>query len=308
MNDKPSLEQLLAVQEHFGLPSPALVEKDWYVVKALAAIAAAETPPFRLIFGGGTALSRAHGLIRRMSEDIDLKIVSPSKPSRAALDNLRSTITDALLGAGFAFDPQNPEQRTSMYDNKYTRYQFPYEAIARGEGTLRPEIQIETSVWPMRNPSIDRPLRSFIAEAFDRPPEVASIACAAIAESAAEKLVALTRRAGAELAGLRQQRDPTLVRHVLDLHAICEQYDPGEVAALAREIMIDDAQTYGKDFPAYQADPLTETLKAINGIAADQGFGRDYAAFRRDMVYGEAPDFQTAVVTLKRLAQHLRQP
>lgn len=119
MNDKPSLEQLLAVQEHFGLPSPALVEKDWYVVKALAAIAAAETPPFRLIFGGGTALSRAHGLIRRMSEDIDLKIVSPSKPSRAALDNLRSTITDALLGAGFAFDPQNPEQRTSMYDNKY---------------------------------------------------------------------------------------------------------------------------------------------------------------------------------------------
>jgi hypothetical protein len=63
-----------------------------------------------------------------------------------------------------------------------------------------------------------------------------------------------------------------------------------------------------KTFPAYQADPLTETLKTINGIAADQGFAKDYAAFRRDMVYGEAPDFQTAVVTLKRLAQHLRQP
>jgi Nucleotidyl transferase AbiEii toxin, Type IV TA system len=170
---------------------------------------------------------------------------------------------------------------------------------------LRPEI--ETSVWPMRKPSIDRPLRSLIAEAFDRPPEVASIACAAIAESAAEKLVALTRRAGAQLAGLRQQRDPTLVRHVLDLHAICEQYDPGEVAALAREIMVDDAQTYGADFPAYQADPLTETLKAINGIAADQGFANDYAAFRRDMVYGEAPDFQTAMATLQLLAQHLQQ-
>jgi hypothetical protein len=133
-----------------------------------------------------------------------------------------------------------------MYHNRYTRYQLPYEAIAKGEGILRPEIQIETSVWPMRKPSIDRPLRSFIAEAFDRPPEVASIACAAIAESAAEKLVALTRRAGAELAGLRQQRDPTLVRHVFDLHAICEQYDPSEVAALAGEIMIDDAQTYGR--------------------------------------------------------------
>jgi hypothetical protein len=81
----------------------------------------------------------------------------------------------------------------------------------------------------------------------------------------------------------------------------------GEVAALAGEIMIDDAQTYGKDFPAYQADPFTETLKAINGIAADHGFANDYAAFRRDMVYGEAPDFQTAMATLQLLAQHLQQ-
>jgi hypothetical protein len=37
LNDRPTLEQLLEIQQHFGLPSPALVEKDWYVVKALAA-------------------------------------------------------------------------------------------------------------------------------------------------------------------------------------------------------------------------------------------------------------------------------
>jgi len=63
---------LRSVQEYFGLPSPALVEKDFYVVKALAAIAAIEVEALhvRLVFGGGTALSRAHRLIRRMSEDI----------------------------------------------------------------------------------------------------------------------------------------------------------------------------------------------------------------------------------------------
>ena len=38
LSDKPSLQDLLEVQRHFGLPSPALVEKDWHVVKALAAI------------------------------------------------------------------------------------------------------------------------------------------------------------------------------------------------------------------------------------------------------------------------------
>ena len=58
MSDKPSLRDLLEAQQHFSLPSPALVEKDWYVVKALAAISTADTLPFRLVFGGGTALSK----------------------------------------------------------------------------------------------------------------------------------------------------------------------------------------------------------------------------------------------------------
>jgi len=67
LRDSPSLQDLLEVQKHFDLPSPVLVEKDWYVVRALAAINSAEVKPFRLVFSGGTALSRAHRLTRRMS-------------------------------------------------------------------------------------------------------------------------------------------------------------------------------------------------------------------------------------------------
>ena len=85
MSDRPSLQDLLEVQHHFALPSPALVEKDWYVVRALAAISLARNAPFRLVFGGGTALSRAHRLIRRMSEDIDLRIVTDVEFTRPAL-------------------------------------------------------------------------------------------------------------------------------------------------------------------------------------------------------------------------------
>ena len=84
-HDNPSLRELIEVQDYFGLPTPALVEKDWYVVKALAAISSAASSPFRLVFGGGTALSRAHRLIRRMSEDIDRKIVSDDPLTRPAL-------------------------------------------------------------------------------------------------------------------------------------------------------------------------------------------------------------------------------
>jgi Nucleotidyl transferase AbiEii toxin, Type IV TA system len=78
------LRELLEVQAYFGLPSPALVEKDFYVVKALAAIAAINPAPLRLVFGGGTALSRAHRLVRRMSEDIDLRIVGDRPPGQGS--------------------------------------------------------------------------------------------------------------------------------------------------------------------------------------------------------------------------------
>jgi hypothetical protein len=118
--------------------------------------------------------------------------------------------------------------------------------------------------------------------------------------------VALTKRAGAELAGVQRERDPTLVRHIYDLHAIREHYDPVDVGALAREIMQSDAATYGYQFPAYRDDPLAETLRAVERIAADADFARDYARFRRDMVYGEAADFETAIAALKAMAEALK--
>jgi predicted nucleotidyltransferase component of viral defense system len=310
LNDRPTLQDLIEVQRLFGLPDPALVEKDWFVVKALAAITAADKGPFQLVFQGGTCLSRAHGVIKRMSEDIDIKIVSEGAPSRKASRNalrrLRESITGELLKAAFEFDPDNPEHRKSNYESRYTLYQLPYAPIAAGQGALRPEIQIETSEWALRRPAIERPVISFMAEAFKRPAEVPAIACAAIVETAAEKFVALTRRAGAELADAQRTRDPTLVRHIYDLHVIRAHYDTADVAVLAQEIMQSDADTYGDQFPAYHADPLAETLRAVEAIAADAGFASGYANFQRDMVYGEAADFATAIATLKALAEPLK--
>jgi hypothetical protein len=72
--DKPSLQELLEVQDFYDLLSASLVEKDWYLVKALAAISTMDTAPFKLVFGGGTALCRTHRLLHRMPEDIDLRL------------------------------------------------------------------------------------------------------------------------------------------------------------------------------------------------------------------------------------------
>lgn len=309
LSGEPTLEELLEVQAYFRLPSPALVEKDFYVLRALAAIAALELDQLhvRLVFGGGTALSRAHRLIRRMSEDIDLRIVTENnRPGRGTLRRLRARVTDALLGAGFKFDPEDPAHRETGNTTRYTIYRLPYAPAATGEGALRPTIQIETAVWPLYRPAIELPVISFVAEALQRRPEVARIECTSILETAADKFVALTRRAGAELAGLVVKPNPTLVRHLHDLHALREHYDPGEVADLAREIMLADVAAYGNQFPAYREHPLRETLRAVEALAADAGYRRQYAEFERLMVYGSRIEFSTCIKTLRELSGRLK--
>ncbi len=303
MSDRPQLQDLIEVRRQFKLPNEALVEKDWFVVRALVAIATADKGPFQLVFQGGTALSRAHRVIERMSEDIDIKIVEDKKHPRSAFRRLRTNMIAELQKAGFTVDPENEQHVKVLHASTYTLFRLPFEPITKGQGALRPEIQVEISLWPLRRPPVERPVISFITEAFGRPAELPAIACAAIVETAAEKFVALTRRAGAELAGLQRKHDPTLIRHIYDLHVIREHYDFAEAAALAREVMQADAESRGDEFPAYREDPLRETLRAVAGIVSSAEHARDYAVFQRDLVYGAKVEFETAIATLKGLAK-----
>jgi hypothetical protein len=81
---------LRPVADFFGLPGTAAVAKDFHVVRAIRALAAVDAAPFTLIFGGGTALARAHRLVRRMSEDVDFKIVpAPAAPVSRSIPRQR---------------------------------------------------------------------------------------------------------------------------------------------------------------------------------------------------------------------------
>jgi Nucleotidyl transferase AbiEii toxin, Type IV TA system len=301
--------ELREVQAYFRLPSVGLVEKDLHVVRAIAALAAIDAAPFTLVFGGGTALARAHKLVRRMSEDVDFKIVPlPAAPVsrngiRRALGKLGDRVTTALHAAGFAFDPKDDAHTRSQNENRYTVWQIPYAAGGgAGEG-LRPTIQIETTYAPMRQAPVMLPVSSFVAEAFGRPPEVARIACVSVTETAAEKLVALTRRIAMELAGLSRDPDPTLVRHIYDLHLMQAHIDPGQVATLARDIAAADAKEFRNQYPAYAADIASETRKALAALRSDPIYCQRYDDFAAAMAYGERPDFSEAFATVGGLVE-----
>lgn len=301
MNGRPERQTLLEVQEYFSLPSPALVEKDWHVVQALAAIRDAASDGLTLAFGGGTALGRAYGLLQRMSEDIDLRVISEDKPARAALKRLRRQVSDRLRGIGFAVDDEHIKVQ---HNDTYVRYDLPYDPIMKGEGVLRPEIKIEISAFPTRRPLTDRAVTSFVAEANKDPAEIPNITCVSLVEIAAEKFVALTRRSGAAFAGL-QALDPTLPRHVYDLARLNGHYDVEDAAGLALGTMKDDAATRGGDFPAYKTDPLTETLRAVEAMAGHPEFAAQYLRLMEEMVYGDKPTFDEAAAVVREFADRL---
>jgi predicted nucleotidyltransferase component of viral defense system len=235
---------LRPIVDFFGLPNTAVVAKDFHVVRAVRALASLDATPFALIFGGGTALARAHKLMRRMSEDVDFKMVplAPTPLSRSALQRqlslLRERVSTALLAAGFVFDPQDRTHTWARNEYRYNVYHLPYGALGTA---LRPTIQVELTYATLRRPAVTCAFGSLIAEALGRSPEVPAIPCVSVTETAAEKLVALTRRLAMELAGLSRNPDPTLVRHIYDVHLMQAHCDPAEVAALARDIAVADA-------------------------------------------------------------------
>lgn len=178
---------------------------------------------------------------------------------------------------------------------------------ARAGQGLRPAIKVELNYAPLRRPAVMLPVSSFVAEATGRASDVPQLACVSIVQTAAEKLIPLTRRTAMEMAGASRDPDPTLVRHLYDLHMMRDLVDPAEVAALARPIAEADAQEFASQYPAYTADIAGETRKALDALRTDPLHRKRYDDFMAGMVYGERPEFITALATVVALAKKMIQ-
>lgn len=215
-------------------------------------------------------------------------------------------MTDALLAAGFKFNPNDPAHRRSANESRYTVFRLPYPSVTHGEGSLRPEIQIELAPWPLRQPAETLSVSSFVAEALRRPAEVERITCVSVTQTAAEKYVALTRRIAAQLIGPAANQDSTLVRHVYDLHAIRGHYDLDDIVTLIERIIPHDANLFGGQFPDYRTDPLGQTRLAVRALSERKEYEQQYANFLRDMVFGDRPTFTAAMNTVNEITARLK--
>ncbi len=113
---------------------------------------------------------------------------------------------------------------------------------------MRPEIRIELSSFPVAAAPEIPPVSSFVAEARKEKPEAIDVKCVRLVATAADKFIALARRAGFAFFSLGEL-DHTPVRHGYDLSRM-DGKDMDTAVTIPLETMKAEAATRAGDYPA----------------------------------------------------------
>lgn len=176
-------EALLTAAERSGRPIH-LLEKDVWVVWALRHLFAGPHAQ-HLVFKGGTSLSKAYGVIRRFSEDVDLtydiraiapdligNAESPWPTSRSQEKKWSKTIRQRL--AELVSGTLAPELAAALAEQGLPAKARPegehvfidYEALAQGTGYVLPSVLLEFGARSTGEPHEPRSVRCEAAEHF----------------------------------------------------------------------------------------------------------------------------------------------
>ena len=68
-----------ATSQHFGI-NEVFVEKDYWITLVLNQLSKSKSAD-KIVFKGGTSLSKAYNLINRFSEDVDIAVINENNKS-----------------------------------------------------------------------------------------------------------------------------------------------------------------------------------------------------------------------------------
>jgi hypothetical protein len=225
-SDLPDFQALLANTATFKKLPAAIIEKDYFVVRALRALCGAI--PDQFVFKGGTSLSKGWNLIDRFSEDIDLLFgTDDGKGGQITKGDVDRRLANAekivTSTKGFRFVKQDRSRglRRCSY--------FEYPRIAPALAIISNTVQLEMGTRGGTEPSSIRTIRSFITEFIDAngPSGLAhdltpfEIRCLDVRRTVVEKLFAVH-------AAFEKDRVNGCTRHYYDLY---RGFDLAEVRA-----------------------------------------------------------------------------
>ena len=308
------------------------VEKDFWVCWALDALfngLPAGGP--RLLFKGGTSLSKAFGLITRFSEDIDITVFRndlghaaevpeldalSGKKRRARLDAIRTAcqahiggplkeqftdISASIIPDGrfqLELDPDDPDGQTLL---------FWYPAVtATRDDYIRSAVKIESGAKSALDPNVAATVSPYVTQDLaEQNLSVANITTVKPERTFWDKVMILH--------GLRQWHDrrgelrhggQRVSRHYYDVHQLMQAGTASQWQA-DDSLAIDCAHHARLFFGSTDLGLDTAvrgTFTLAPGTVMREALARDYDAMA-GMVFGDIPDFDAVLASVQRFEQ-----
>lgn len=314
LHEHPDFEQaILRAAEHFrarGLRA-AIIEKDYYVTEALRIIAA--TAGEKVIFKGGTSLSKGWNLIERFSEDIDLfldPLVFAPPLGKQGIDRELKRLRDAIAKHP-ALTFVKAESHTIGGFGRSDR--FAYEQRFGGPGEVAGRVLLESGTASGREPTADIPLRSYLGQFLQEAGQALgaedegpfTMRLLHFRRTFVEKMFAI--HAKVELFKRDGRPVGSYARHYYDLYqlaaqpevramlespeymAIREDYDRISRAHFERDYFQPEGMSFARSDALFPSGPLAQAI------------ARDYDQQCRTLCYGPAPSWNEVQASLNEL-------
>jgi predicted nucleotidyltransferase component of viral defense system len=301
MNTLPKKELIEEVAQIKGI-SEAFIEKDWFVTQVIKIVSEIVFEDYRIVFTGGTSLSKAHGIIQRFSEDVDFRVIAPSVEllSKTQQSKILSTFKKEIVRSLRLHFDINDEQISANNGNKFVAIELNYPTYFTRADALRPHILLEFTVSESLLPAIDLPVSSIINQVAKQTPEIDKIACVNPVENAADKLSAITWRIAERVRGSKND-SPDIVRHIHDL-AIMKDLALGNPNF---SVLVNTALSRDNNRSELIKDlSLSEKLSNVmNIISLDTEYVREYDRFVNAMSYANNDTIPTFKIALQNVGE-----
>ena len=317
------------------------VEKDFWVTWTLDALfnGLPDRHP-RLLFKGGTSLSKAYGLIFRFSEDIDITVFREDLGQAASIEELealsgkkrhakldainsacREYIQETLLGqfgvvvrsaltatgidvneASVVIDPGDPDGQSLLF-------WYPSVTAARDD-YVRPAVKIESGAKSALDPHQDLTIRPYVSDELPQISLSVQNVTTVVAERTFwDKIIILHGvRKWFENRGVLRYQGQRVSRHYYDVYRMLQsdllKQTVGDLE-LATDCAAHARMFFNSpDLGLSKATPGTFSLSPIAGMADD--LRRDYGRMT-GMIIGDAPRFEDVMASIASLEAELNQ-
>lgn len=248
-----------------------IVEKDYYATMILKILSEVKC---KVVFKGGTSLSKAFGIIDRFSEDIDITFtehLGESRRKRLKYEILQPI--EKMLG----LEIRNWDSIES--DKDYNHYDYYYETVSDNSmGGLKPYVKLETALMTYAFPTVEKEIGNYIFMALgDEEPDIIekfglmpfTMSVQAIERTMIDKIFALCDYYMLNRANRNS-------RHLYDIYKLAPHISNDDsFKNLVKEVRLHRMKMDEKVAPSAREN--VDIAKLIHKICAENFYKQDYA-------------------------------